>query len=120
MSCAARDGSCVKREMVESGKEPKWENRDEMSLDASPRPVEGEDCWNPSHDEVIEWRWEQRLTSHRQDLMSSKYPLRDRLKLLDATVTPSLLYASGTWTMTEETKKKTDDEDDHTDKETNS
>ena len=46
------------------------------------------------------------FTSHRQDLTSPPYhPLRDRLKLLDATVTPPLLYASRTWTMTEEMKK---------------
>ena len=37
--------------------------------------------------------------------MSPKYTLRDRLKLLDATVTPPLLHASGTWTMTEEIQK---------------
>ena len=46
------------------------------------------------------------LTSHRQELTSPKYPLRDRLKLFDATVTLSLLYASGTTTMTEDVKKK--------------
>ena len=38
-------------------------------------------------------------------MTSSKYPLRDRLKLFDATVTPPLLYAAGTWTMKEEMKK---------------
>ena len=35
-----------------------------------------------------------------------KYALRDRLKHFDATVTPSLLCASGTWTMTEDMIKK--------------
>ena len=53
----------------------------------------------------------------------TKIPLRDRLKLFDATVTPSLRYASGTWTMTKEMKEETpdsamtDDEDDHTEEE---
>ena len=47
------------------------------------------------------------FTSHRQELTSPKYPLRDRLKLWNDTVTPSLFCASGTWTMTEETKKNT-------------
>ena len=46
------------------------------------------------------------LARRRQELTSPTYPLRDRLKLFDATVTPSLLCASGTWTMTEEMKKK--------------
>ena len=46
------------------------------------------------------------FTSHRQELKSPKYPLRDILKLFDATVTPSLLHASRTRTMTEEMKKK--------------
>ena len=44
------------------------------------------------------------FTRHRQELMSPTLPLRD-LKLFDATVTPSLLDASGRWTMTEEMKK---------------
>ena len=41
------------------------------------------------------------FTSHWQELTSPKCPPRDRLKLFDATVTRSLLCASGTWTMTE-------------------
>ena len=53
----------------------------------------------------IKYAWAT-FTSHRQELTSPKYPLRDRLKLFDATVTPSLLHASGTWTMTEEMKEK--------------
>ena len=64
------------------------------------------------------------ITSHRQELTSPKYPLRDRLKLFDATVTRSLLYASGTWTTRRNEKEApdnatTDDENDHTDTETN-
>ena len=48
--------------------------------------------------------------------------LKDRLKLFDAMATPSLLYASGTWTMTEEKKETSHNttkgaEDDHTTKE---
>ena len=43
---------------------------------------------------------------HARELTSPKYPPRDRLKLFDATVTPSLLYASDTWTMTEEMRKE--------------
>ena len=46
------------------------------------------------------------FTTHRLELTSPKYPLRDRLKLFDATVTPSLFYASGTWTMTQDMVKK--------------
>ena len=44
--------------------------------------------------------------SHRHELTPPRYPLRDRRKQCDATVRPSLLCASGTWTMTEEMKKK--------------
>ena len=54
--------------------------------------------------------WET-FTSNRLELTSPRYPLRDRLELFDATVTPSLFHASGTWTMTEE-MMTTDDEDD--------
>ena len=53
----------------------------------------------------IECAWAT-FTSYRQELTSPKYPLRNRLKLFNATVTPSLLCASGTWTMTAEMKKK--------------
>ena len=41
----------------------------------------------------------------QQELKFPKYPLRDTLKLFDANLTPSQLYASRTWTMTEELKK---------------
>ena len=44
--------------------------------------------------------------SHRQELTSPTYPLRDRLKLVDATVKPSLFHASGEGTITEEMKKE--------------
>ena len=46
------------------------------------------------------------FTSHRQELTSPTYSLRDRLKLFDATVTRSILHASGTRTVTDEMKKK--------------
>ena len=47
------------------------------------------------------------FTNHRQELKSPKCPLRDRLKLFDAKKkVTSLFYASGTWTMTKEMKKK--------------
>ena len=61
------------------------------------------------------------FTSHKQELTSPKYHLRERQKLFDARVTPPLLYFSGAWTMTEEMKQQlqkaqsTDDEDDRTD-----
>ena len=46
------------------------------------------------------------FTIQVQELTSPRYPLRDSLKVFDATVTPSLFKASGTWTMTEEMKNK--------------
>ena len=51
----------------------------------------------------VEWAT---FTSHRQELTTPRCPLKDRLQLFDATVTPSLVYASGTWTTIQETKQK--------------
>ena len=41
-----------------------------------------------------------------RELTSPKYPLKCRFHLFGVTVTPSLFYAVGTWTMTEEIKQK--------------
>ena len=41
------------------------------------------------------------FTHHRQELTNKNYPLSHRLRLFNATVTPTVLYASGTWTLTE-------------------
>ena len=46
------------------------------------------------------------FTSHRQELTTTKFPWKSMQKLFDTTVTPSLFYASGTWTMTEDMPKK--------------
>ena len=50
-----------------------------------------------------------RISSHwaifykyRQELTSINYMLRHRLRLFDAVVTPTMSYASGTWTLTKE------------------
>ena len=40
-----------------------------------------------------------KFSMQKRELCSKKYPLQDRLKLFEATVTPTVLYASGTWTM---------------------
>jgi hypothetical protein len=37
---------------------------------------------------------------HRDILCGKHYPIRDRLRFFEAVVTPTVLYASGTWTMT--------------------
>ena len=37
---------------------------------------------------------------HKGELCSKWYPLRDRIRLFDATVTPTMLYACGTWALT--------------------
>ena len=52
------------------------------------------------------------FTSHRQELTSPKYPLRDRLKLVDATVTPCASGEEGT-----PDNIPRNDEDDGTDEE---
>ena len=41
------------------------------------------------------------FTSHRQELTGKHYPLKQRLRLFDGTVTPTILYAASTWTLTE-------------------
>jgi hypothetical protein len=38
--------------------------------------------------------------ANKKELCSRHYPPQDRLRLCEATVTPSVLYACGTWTMT--------------------
>ena len=53
-------------------------------------------------DHLIECAWAT-FTSHRQELTSPTYPLRDRLKLLDATVTITPLRF---WHVDDELKKK--------------
>ena len=39
---------------------------------------------------------------YRQELTSKKYLLNSRLRLFDATVSPTLCYAAGTWTLSKE------------------
>ena len=41
---------------------------------------------------------------HRQELTSKNYMLKHRLRLFDATVSPTLCFAAGTWTPSKETK----------------
>ena len=36
---------------------------------------------------------------YKDELTNSKYPLKDRLRLFEAVITPSVLYGSGSWTM---------------------
>jgi hypothetical protein len=42
----------------------------------------------------------------KRELCSRHYPLKQRLKLFEATVTASLLYGSGAWTMTAESERR--------------
>ena len=39
---------------------------------------------------------------HKQDLVNDKIPIHPRLKLFDATVTPTFLYCSEAWALTQE------------------
>ena len=41
----------------------------------------------------------------REELTTRSYLLRHRLRVLDAVITPSMLYGSGTWTLTLEHEK---------------
>jgi len=47
-----------------------------------------------------------KFMSYKKELCGKHYPLRDRLKLFNATVTPTVLYGCGCWTMTKEREKK--------------
>ena len=42
---------------------------------------------------------------YRQELTSRNYMLRHRLRLFDAVITPTMSYASGTWTFTKRARK---------------
>ena len=42
----------------------------------------------------------------RQELTSRTYMLRHRLRLFDAVVSPTMNYASGTWTLAKEDERK--------------
>jgi len=43
-----------------------------------------------------------KFMAHKQELTSKHYSLHDRLKLLDVVVSPTVLYAAGTWTLTKQ------------------
>ena len=47
-----------------------------------------------------------KFMSHKKELCGRCYPLRDRLKLFNATVTPTVLYGCGSWTMTKEREQQ--------------
>ena len=42
---------------------------------------------------------------YRQELTSKNYLLKHRLRLFDAVITPTICYASGTWTPTKKARK---------------
>ena len=45
-----------------------------------------------------------KFMSHRQELTSKTYTLDSRLQLFDAVVSPTVLYAAATWTLTKTTR----------------
>ena len=42
-----------------------------------------------------------KFMSNKDILCGKSYPMRDRLRLFNATVTPTVLYGCGSWTMTD-------------------
>ena len=46
------------------------------------------------------------FTKHRSELCCKLYPLRDRIRLFDAVITPAVLYASSTWALTRKMELK--------------
>ena len=43
---------------------------------------------------------------HKQELTGRQYPLRDRLRLFDSTVTPTVLYGCEAWTLKDPMKRR--------------
>jgi hypothetical protein len=43
--------------------------------------------------------------TYYQELTGAKYPLRDRMRLFEAVVTPTVMYGAATWVMTKEREK---------------
>eukprot|EP00973_Karenia_brevis_P022706 3125287-Karenia_brevis.AAC.1 len=41
---------------------------------------------------------------YRQELTSKTYPLKERLRLFDATITATVLYGSASWTLTQDSE----------------
>jgi hypothetical protein len=62
-------------------------------------------AFTENHDREINHRiaagWA-KFTTYRKELCNRRLPLERRLKLFDAVVTPTVLYGSGSWTMTKE------------------
>jgi hypothetical protein len=60
-------------------------------------------CFENSHEVELQNRirggWVKFMT-HKQELTSKHYALNDRLKLFDTVVSPTVLYAAGTWALT--------------------
>ena len=46
------------------------------------------------------------FASHKHELTSIYYPLKDRIKLFNSVVTPSMLYGNEVWPMTKDTEMK--------------
>jgi len=46
-----------------------------------------------------------KFASFKQELTNKHYPLRDRLKLFDSVVTPTMLYGSSSWVLTKTTEQ---------------
>lgn len=66
-------------------------------------------CMGSFHDKEIEHRigkaWGQ-FHKYKSELCCRHYPLKARLQLFDKVVTPTVLYASGCWTMTVDRESK--------------
>jgi hypothetical protein len=61
------------------------------------------------HDTEVDNRIQQawrKYWAHRTELCGKGYRLKDRLRLFNAVVTPSVLYSCGTWTMTTERTRR--------------
>jgi hypothetical protein len=66
-------------------------------------------CFGDVHDTELGHRlacgWA-KFHKHKSELCCRHFPLRDRLKLFEAVVTPTVLYSAGTWTMNVERERK--------------
>ena len=61
------------------------------------------------HDTEIDHRitrgWA-KFHKHKLELCGKHFPLKDRLRLFEAVITPTVLYSAGTWTMNAERERK--------------
>ena len=80
-----------------------------LTLNATTKYLGRKICFENNHDVELQNRlraaWA-KFSTNKQELTSRHYSLNDRLRLFEAVVTPTFLYGSGTWTLTQQMESK--------------